>query len=81
MEPLVVGLLMALTLALGAALWSLLVRPDVLLSLWDRGAATDEGFFEEHPATVTALRWSLAGFVFLLGFLTGLATAFFGHLH
>jgi len=80
MDAVLVGLLVAVTLALGAALWSLLVRPDVLLSLWDRGAATDDGFFEEHPATLVALRWSLAGFVFVLGFLTGLATAFLGQV-
>lgn len=76
MDAVLVGLLTALTIALGAALWYLLVRPDVVLSLWNEGAATQEGWFEEHPATLTALRWALAVAVFLLGFLTGLATAF-----
>lgn len=79
MEAVLVGLLTASTLILGAALWYLLVRPDVLLSLLGHGAVTsEEGWFEEHPAALDALRWVLAGAVFLMGFLTGLAVAFLG---
>lgn len=78
MDAVLVGLLVAVTLALGMALWSLLVRPEALLSRWDRGAVTDDGFFDEHPAALTALKWALGGFLFLLGFLVGLATAFLG---
>ncbi len=77
MEALVVGFLGALTFTLGAALWMLLVRPEVFAP-W-RGAVTaEEDWFEEHPATLGALRWVLGGLLALLGFLTGLATAFLG---
>lgn len=76
MDAVVVGLLTALTLALGSALWTLLVHPDVLLARWSRGGMTQEGWFEEHPAALSALRWVLGGVLFLFGFLTGLVTAF-----
>lgn len=76
MDAVVVGLLVALTLSVCMALWYALVRPDVVLSLWSEGAATEDGWFEEHSGSLTALRVALGVGVFLLGFLTGLATAF-----
>ncbi len=76
MDALLLGLLLAVALAPAAALWTLLVRPDAALALLDRGSATDEAFFAERPAALSALRWVLAGLVFLLGFLAGLGAAF-----
>ncbi len=75
MDALLGGVLMALTLALAAIYWQLLVRPEFLLAFWHDGQ--QEGWFEEqHPAGLRALRWVTGGTLVLLGFLTGLAWMF-----
>ncbi len=75
MDALVVGALTAVTVTLGTLFWHLLVRPEVLLSLWSDPADGHE-WFEHHPGAVAALRWAGGGVLFLLGFLTGLVTVF-----
>lgn len=75
MDAVLGGVLMALTLALAAIYWQLLVRPEVLFALWQD--ARQEGWFEEqHPVGLRALRWVTGGTLLLLGFLTGLAWMF-----
>jgi cytochrome P450 len=87
MEPLIVGGLTAVTAVLGVAFWQLLVRPEALLALWadpDRSSASGlrdprreaEGWFDHHPGTLRALRYSLGTVLFLSGFLTGLTLTF-----
>ena len=76
MEALIVGFLTAITVTLGALYWQLLVRPEVLLTLWGDKSAVEAGWFERHPGTLTALRWTIGTVVLLLGFLTGLALTF-----
>ena len=71
-----VGGLTAMTVAIGALFWQLLVRPDVFLSVWSDKGVTDSQWFEHHPGALIALRWTLGVVVFLLGFLTGLALTF-----
>ena len=69
------GVLMAVTLVLAGIYWKLLVRPEVLLSLWLDGR--QDGWFEEqHPAGLRALRWVTGVLLVVMGFLTGLAWSF-----
>jgi hypothetical protein len=75
MDALLGGILMGLTLALAAIYWQLLVRPEVLLSLW-QDVPQDGWFEEQHPAGLRALRWVTGATLVLLGFLTGLAWTF-----
>lgn len=76
MEPLIVGVLTAVTAVLGVAFWQLLVRPETLLALWSDPQGEGEGWFEHHPGALHALRYALGAVLFLSGFLTGLALTF-----
>jgi hypothetical protein len=87
MDPVIVGALAGGTAILSVAFWQLLVRPEPFLALWTRalwtrgrldpeGGGSDGGWFEQHPAALDALRWALAGLLFVSGFLTGLALTF-----
>lgn len=75
-DAIVGGLFVAATMVVGYLYWQLLVRPDVLLSFWHDGSATHDGFFEEHPAGLRALKWVTGGVLLLLAFLTGLVWSF-----
>ena len=75
MEPLIVGALSAATAVLFLAFFLLLVRPETLLAMWSDPRA-DEGWFEDHPGALRALRYALGTLLFLSGFLTGLALTF-----
>ncbi len=74
MDEWLVGGLAAITLTIGTLYWHLLVRPEVLLMLWQ--APDDPDWFEHHPAALRALRWSTGALVFLLGLLTGIIVIF-----
>jgi hypothetical protein len=76
MEPFIVGALTAITAVLGVAFWQLLVRPETMLSLWADPPRETEGWFQHHPGTLRALRYTLGTVLFLSGFLTGLALTF-----
>lgn len=76
MDALLGGILMALTLSLAAIYWQLLVRPEALLWFLHDGGVAQEGWFNEHPAGLRALRWVTGGTLLLLGFLTGLVWTF-----
>ncbi len=73
MDHLVVAVLLALTMGLGAACWYALAAPDVLLSLWQRG---DEGWADEEEAPVQALQWTLCALLAALAFASGFALLF-----
>ncbi|MCB9676564.1 MAG: hypothetical protein H6737_15715 [Alphaproteobacteria bacterium] len=74
MDAVLVGLLTAVGTVAGMLFWLLLVRPDALLGLLsDR---PDAEWFDQHPATLGALRVTSGVVVLILGFLTGLAVAF-----
>lgn len=73
MDHLVVAVLLALTMGLGAACWYALAAPDVLLSLWQRG---DEGWVDEEEGTVRALQWSLCALEVVMAFGSGFALIF-----
>jgi cytochrome P450 len=75
MEPFIVGGLTAITAVLGVAFWQLLVRPETMLALWADPRESDI-WFQHHPATLRALRYTLGTVLFLSGFLTGLALTF-----
>lgn len=70
----VVGALTASGTVVGMLFWLALVRPDALLGLLSDTA--DVAWFEEHPATLRALRVAGAVAVLVAGFVTGLAVAF-----
>lgn len=70
-----IGGLTAATAVVGVFWWQLLVRPDALLAGWVEDPEQRE-WFEQHPATLAALRWVAGSLVFVLGFLTGLALTF-----
>jgi hypothetical protein len=72
MEALLVGALTAMTVAVGAFLWQLQVRPRALLHAW----GDEDGWLDAHPGALVALRYALGGVLILLGFLTGLALTF-----
>lgn len=76
MEALLVAILTALTVGVGALLWQLMVRPEMLMSVLSDGGVTQDVWFEQHAGAVWALRMLLGAMVFLLGFLTGLALTF-----
>jgi hypothetical protein len=76
LEPLLVGVLTALTAVLGVAYWQLLVRPESMLQLWSDPDSHRDEWFEHHPGAVRALRYAAGGMVFVFGFLTGLTLTF-----
>ena len=76
MDAGLVGLMTASTVTFGTIFWYLLVRPQVLLSFLDQNAVTDAAWVEPDAPTLRALRWASGATLFLLGFLTGLITAF-----
>lgn len=77
MEAVVVGVLTSMTAGSGLVLWYLLVHPALLLSVLDDDVPlTGEGFFQQHPAALTALQWTFAALFVGMTFLTGAATAF-----
>jgi hypothetical protein len=81
MEPFIVGALTAITAMLGVAFWQLLVRPETMLALWaepsaSASSAREGDWFQHHPGTLRALRYTLGTVLFLSGFLTGLALTF-----
>ena len=71
----VIGGLTAVTAVVGVFWWQLLVRPQALLAGWTKDPDAVE-WFEQHPATLAALRWVAGSLVFVLGFVTGLALTF-----
>ena len=77
MDVVVVGILTAVTVTFGTLFWHLLVHPEIMLSVWTRPGDDPHGsWFDHHPGALRALRWATGGVLFLLGFLTGLATTF-----
>ena len=74
-EPLLVGTLTAITAVLGVAYFQLLVRPEVLLSLWSDPDG-EHPWFEGHPGALRLLRVVAGSTLFISGFLTGLALTF-----
>jgi len=74
-EPVLVGLMTALTAVLGVAYFQLLVRPGVVLSLW---SDPDSGhhWFDGHPGALRWLRVTVGTLLFVSGFFTGLALTF-----
>lgn len=75
MEAVVVGVLTALTVGLGTIFWYLLVAPERVVALF--GDVSEQWFDDDGGASVRALTVATGLAVFLAGFLTGAAVAFF----
>lgn len=74
-EPVLVGLLTALTAVLGVAYFHLLVRPGVVLGMW-ADPDDEHTWFDGHPGALRLLRVVAAGLVFAAAFATGLSLTF-----
>jgi hypothetical protein len=73
-DAVLIGILTSVAAVVGALFWQLLVHPDETLHRWSEpGVIHEEGWFEDHPAALRALRLLGGGLLVVLGFITGFA--------